>query len=51
MVLFSGLYNASTEIVCDIIDSSTDELDNAKTIMIAITDKHVLITNFLIIVI
>ena len=51
MILFSGLYNASTEIVCDIMDSSTDELDIAKTVMIAITDKHVTITNFLILVI
>ena len=51
MVLFSGLYKASTEIACDIIDSSIGELDIAKTIMIAITDKHAPITNFLIIVI
>ena len=51
MVLFSGLYKASTEIACDIIDSSIDELDITETIMIAIADKHAPITNFLIIVI
>ena len=40
-----------TEIVCEIMDSSIDELGIAKTIMITIADKHVPITNFLIIVI
>jgi hypothetical protein len=51
MVLFSGLYKASTEITCDIIDSSIGELDTAKIIMITIADKHAPITNLLIIVI